>query len=177
MPAQTSKVNLLPPSDFELSFWGRFLKWAVTTGRYIIILTELVVILAFLSRFKLDEDLKNLNDQINTQVGFLDNQQGSENDFLALQKKLNLASQMLSDRQNAGESLDYIENNMPPEIIPLSRGVGKNHVSLNAATLDEKAMGKLLLLVSQDPQWKSVDLTQIVGDQTFGIRFTLDARK
>jgi hypothetical protein len=177
MTAQTSRVNLLPPSEFELSFWGRFLKWAVTTGRYITILTELIVILAFLSRFKLDEDLRNLNEQINTQVGFLDSQMTKETEFLKLQNKLNLADKMLTNRFRAGDTLDYIENNLPPEVVPSRRLITINETEVTAATLNEKAMGKLLSVFSQDPDWKSVDLTQIVGDQTYGIRFTLSAKK
>ena len=53
-------INLLPKTEFELSFWGRFIKWALSTGRYIIILTELVVIIAFMSRFKLDRDASDV---------------------------------------------------------------------------------------------------------------------
>ena len=177
MTAQTPKVNLLPPSEFELSFGGRFLKWAVTTGRYIIIMTELVVILAFLSRFKLDEDLRNLNEQINTQIGFLDSQLTKETEFIKLQKKLNLADKMLTNKLSAGEALDYIQNNLPPEVVPSKTVITKNETLLSAATLNEIAMGKLLSIFSQDPNWKSVDLTEIVGDQTYGIRFTISAKK
>jgi hypothetical protein len=149
----------------------------VTTGRYIIILTELVVILAFMSRFKLDDDLKNLNEQINTQVGFLDSQSTGETDFLKLQKKLNFADQMLTTRLNAGEAMDYIENNLPPEVALSRIVITKNETLVTAATLNEGAMGKMLSVFSKDPNWKSVDLIEIVGDQTYGTRFTVSAKK
>jgi len=177
MTAQSSHVNLLPPSEFELSVWGRFLKWAVTTGRYIIIVTELIVILAFLSRFKLDEDLRNLNEQINTQIGFLDSQQAKETEFRNLQKKLVLVDKMLTNRLQAGEALDYIENNLPQDVVPSKRLVTKSETQISATTLNEAAMGKLLSVFSKDPSWNSVDLTQITGDQAYGIRFTLSAKK
>ena len=108
MSAQNSRVNLLPPSEFEQSFWGRFLKWAVTTGRHIIIITELVVILAFLSRFKLDEDLRNLNEQINGQISFLESQVPRQTEFIKTQKRLDLVDRLLSVRLRAGDTLDYI---------------------------------------------------------------------
>jgi hypothetical protein len=177
MTAQSSHINLLPPSEFELSFWGRFLKWAVTSGRYIIIVTELVVILAFLSRFKLDEDLRNLNEQISTQVGFLDSQSAKEAEFRQLQKRLNLVDKMLVGRLQAGMAMDYVENNLPAEVAPSRTAITKNETLITAATLNEKAMGKLLSYFSKDPNWKSVDLAEIVGDQTYGIRFTISAKK
>jgi hypothetical protein len=177
MPAQLSKINLLPQSEFEQSFWGRFLKWAVTTGRYIIIITELAVILAFLSRFKLDEDLRNLNEQINTQVGFLDSQAANENQFLSLQKKLNLVDLMLTERQPAGEAMDYVITNLPADVVLSNLAIKRNETLVTASTLNEDAMGKMLSVFSKDPNWKSVDLTEIEGDQTYGIRFTVSATK
>jgi hypothetical protein len=177
MPASPSKVNLLPLSDFEQSFWGRFLKWAVTTGRYIIIVTELVVILAFLSRFKLDEDLRNLNDQINTQVGFLESQEETMNDFLRVQKKLTLVDGMLSTRQDAGAAMDYVSDHLPVDVVPSKRAFTSRETKITASTLNERAMGQLLSAFSKDPNWRSVDLTEILGDQTYGIRFTMIANK
>ena len=64
MPARVVGINLLPQSEFGQTFWGRFLKWAVSTGRYFLIFVELVVIIAFMSRFKLDKDLADLADNI-----------------------------------------------------------------------------------------------------------------
>lgn len=177
MSAQTSKVNLLPQSQLELSFWGKFLKWAVTTGRYIIILTELVVILAFLSRFKLDEDLRTLNEQINTQVGFLESQTSEMADFSRLQTRLDLTNRMLVGRLQAGETMDYVEKLLPKEVVPLNRMFSKSETTLTGATLNESAMGKLMLSFSQDPQWKTVDVTEITGDRSYGIRFTISAKK
>jgi Tfp pilus assembly protein PilN len=177
MPASKVKVNLLPPSEFEQSFWGRFLKWAVTTGRHIIILTELVVILAFLSRFKLDEDLRNLNEQITTQVSFLESLRSGQEEFLKVQKKLDLAGQMLTMRPKAGESLDYIEEKIPDGVELSKRVVTKNEISLTALTLSEQAMGKLLSTLSADQVWRSVDMTELVGNSTNGIKFSLSAKK
>jgi hypothetical protein len=62
MPKQ--EINLLPREEFEKKPIGKFLTWALSIGRYIIIFTELIVILAFLSRFKLDRDLSDLNQSI-----------------------------------------------------------------------------------------------------------------
>jgi hypothetical protein len=177
MPAPTAKVNLLPPSEFEQSFWGRFLKWAVTTGRHIIIIVELVVILAFFSRFKLDEDLRNWNEQINGQISYLESQLPRQTEFLKLQKRLNLASQMLSLRLMAGDTFDYLAERLPAEVSPIVRTVDENGLSLTALTLNEQAMGELLSTLSADLKWKSVDMTELLGDRTSGIRFSVSANK
>ena len=177
MSAPSPKVNLLPPSDFESSFWGRFLKWAVTTGRYIIILTELVVILAFLSRFKLDEDLRNLNEQINGQVSFLQLQEGQLQEFLAVQKKVGLVEQILNTRGEVVDTLDYLEQKVPVEITMKVRSVSPKGLAISAVTLDERVMGQLLASMSADLKWASVDVSALTNDSINGIRFRLTAEK
>jgi hypothetical protein len=47
-------INFLPEDELEKSPIGRFLKWALKAGRYIIVLTELIVVVVFISRFRLD---------------------------------------------------------------------------------------------------------------------------
>lgn len=177
MPAQKSRVNLLPLSEFEVSFWGRFLKWAVTTGRYIIILTELVVIIAFLSRFKLDEDLRNLNEQINGQISYLQSQEPLEKEFRNVQKRTNMVDKILATRLKAVEGLDYLENRVPVEIAVNYRSITKDQIKIVAVTLSEQAMGNLLSTMSADGVWRSIDMTELLGDKKVGIKFSLSAKK
>lgn len=177
MSAHNLKVNLLPPTEFELSFWGRFLKWAVTTGRYIIILTELVVIIAFLSRFKLDEDQRNLDDQIATQVNFLDSEQPQLDEFFRVQKRLKLIEKQIDAQKVFSSDMEYIANVIPNEIQISSYTFGKNDISFSALTLNEKSLGTAIVALNKERKWKSIDLSQISADPTTGIKFTLNLKQ
>lgn len=57
-----SHINLLPKDSFEFSPLGRFLSWATTAGRVLVVLTEFVVLLAFGSRFYFDKKLNDLGE-------------------------------------------------------------------------------------------------------------------
>ena len=57
-------VNLLPKDPFNESPLGKTLIWALSVGRYIVVFTELVVIISFLSRFSLDRRLTDANVQV-----------------------------------------------------------------------------------------------------------------
>lgn len=177
MSAHKLTVNLLPPSEFEQSFWGKFLKWAVTTGRYIIILVEMVVIIAFLSRFKLDEELRVVNEQIESQVNYLESQQAQLREFYILQKRISLAEKSLNSRVGVTEMINYVDRKRPLEISIYQQAMTKNEITLSAVTLSEAALGNMLLSMSRDGMWKSLDLTQIVSDAESGIKFTLSAKK
>ena len=51
MSARKEEINLLPQKGFEATTAGRILAWILSTFRIIVIITELLVMVAFLSRF------------------------------------------------------------------------------------------------------------------------------
>lgn len=177
MPAIGRKINLLPPSEFELSFWGKFLKWAVTTGRYIIVLTELVVICAFMSRFKLDNDISNLNSTIEGKKNVLEANEMMEDDFRTVQAKADAIGKVLQARASQTNTLDEITKSVPEEIKLDSLSINKTNIVLTAKTSSEAALGKLLAALNQSGKWKGVILSQVAANSTKGIQFTLDISK
>ena len=62
--AKNKSINLLPQEEFDASIFGRTLKWAMGTFRIIVIITEMVVMGAFLSRFWLDAQNSDLDNSI-----------------------------------------------------------------------------------------------------------------
>mgnify|MGYP001577796589 FL=1 len=57
-------INLLPRDAFESSTLGVILSWALVFGKWAVILTQLVVMGAFLYRFSLDRNLTDLRKSI-----------------------------------------------------------------------------------------------------------------
>ncbi len=66
------KINLLYPQGLSLKIPVRFIKWLIAYGRFIVIPVEILVVATFIFRFKLDADLANIKDQINSQVPFIE---------------------------------------------------------------------------------------------------------
>lgn len=67
MPARKKKtkaINLLPQEAFAKTTLGRTLTWLLSTFRIIVISVEMVVVVAFLSRFWLDARITDLNDEL-----------------------------------------------------------------------------------------------------------------
>ena len=79
-------INLLPGK--EPTFGKKFLKWSLTFGRYIIIGTEIIVLLSLVSRFKLDRDLIDLKDQIGEEQKILATLKPIEENVTRLQTRL-----------------------------------------------------------------------------------------
>ena len=62
-------INLLPKDSFESSWAGRVLSWALAFGKWTVIVTQLVVIGAFLFRFGYDRKLTDLRRSLEEEAG------------------------------------------------------------------------------------------------------------
>lgn len=174
MPAhQPPAPNLLPKTEFETSFGGRFLKWALSTGRYIIILTELVVIVAFLSRFKLDKNLSDLGEAIAGRQTLLEASSNTENLLRLTQARLDIATTKLKTQFIPSEIMEKINNSLTGGVILNTLSISKSGLSLTATTVSENDIGRIVTELSNDLAFKAIDLTDISSDGNAGIKFSL----
>jgi len=124
MSAQiSSRVNFLPSDRFEFSKTGKFLNWALTTGRYLVVMTELVVILAFLSRFWFDRALTDLRELRFQKEVTVDGFKDFEKKFLFTQSRLKFVRQTVDSSLHADRELAII-NELSP------KGVNYNQVQI-----------------------------------------------
>ena len=87
MPA-TISINLLGQEDLSHTPGGRMVQWAMTYGRYIMILTEIVVLGAFVSRFSLDRKLTDLKEEITQKQAIIEANSELEQNIRTLQNQL-----------------------------------------------------------------------------------------
>jgi hypothetical protein len=181
MSARRVPVNLLPKSEFELSYWGRFLKWALGTGRYIIILTEIVVIGAFLSRFKFDQDLADLTDSANNKQEILKHTVVSEENFRTVQKRLNAAARLLAQQNKPSKTLDDIAMIMPASMRLVSVSVADQETMVSAQAAGELEVGAFLSQLANQTnsngtkKWKSITLNELSKDTPAVVKFSFTA--
>lgn len=106
-------INLLPQDRFEYSRLGRFLSWALSTGRYLVIASELVVIVAFLARFWLDRTLIDLRELRLQKEAIVDSYSGIYSDFLAVQARLNAVAKLLAPHKLTADQLLKLKSHSP----------------------------------------------------------------
>lgn len=115
--ATKKELSLLPDSYNPTSFNAVFIKWATTVGRWVMTLTELIVVSAFISRFWLDRQNSDLSDIIRQKQAILESTQEFETDYLSLQKRLDFIKAFYSQNHNYGDKIDSLINSTPPELI------------------------------------------------------------
>lgn len=89
--------------------------WSIQVGRYIIVFTEIIVIMSFASRFKLDRDLTDLTSQITQKKSIVNSFGDVETRTRQIQDKIAAVTTLVSDK-NAVYYLDKLTTRIPTGI-------------------------------------------------------------
>lgn len=162
MAAQKRKdeINLLPEKGFESTTTGRILAWILSTFRVIVIVTEIIVMVAFLSRFWLDAQNSDLNEQIQQKQAVLVASQNFENEFKLTQKRLQVFNN-LTNQTKLSETLNKVTLSLPPDVILTNIVTTKSSVEINGNTPNEKSIQQLSINLNSREGFSEFTVTKI----------------
>ncbi len=175
MPANPIRINLLGSQDLEHTPWGRLVSWATTYGRYIMITTEIVVLLAFISRFSLDRKNTDLTEELTQKQAIIVANLEFERDIKTLQTNLATAKKLLADQAKPVELINLIEELIPPDVYLRSLDLSQNRLTINATAGTTQGFAQFLSNLSVTKQAQNVTLGDIERDPISGIDFQLTA--
>ena len=158
--AKTRVINLLPQEEFDVSVVGRILKWAMGTFRIIVIITEMIVMGAFLSRFWLDARNSDLNDLIEVKSAQISLQSEFEKEFRGLQTKLNIIEEV-SKNTKSSEVLSRVSSKLPPDASFSSLSFQESSAQIKGVAGGEIAIMQFILNLDADEFFKEVSLGQV----------------
>ena len=145
------EINLLPKDPFLASPMGKILQWALSVGRYIVIFTELIVIISFITRFSLDRQLTDLNEKIFQKKTVIQSYGDLEAKVRLAQQKTQQYSQ-LADQPNLSEVFPQLTAIIPQGVSLNELTVKPGLISFTGTALSENSFNLLVnnLQVSQD---------------------------
>lgn len=176
MPAQKKKksINLLPQEEFAASTSGRILKWALTTFRIIVIVTEMIIMAAFLSRFWLDAKASDLNDEIKQKNAVIVASADFEKDFRKAQTKLAILSDLSSQEVSAAETLTTISSYLPEDTLLTSFTFISKESQIKGLSPSEQSIAQLMANLESVDGFNKVSLSQLdTTEETSLFSFTL----
>ena len=89
MQKNSPSINLLKK---QTNLVDRFINWALTIGRLVVILTEIVALSAFIYRFSLDRQLIDLHSKITQEQAIVNYLKDNEKTYRNLQDRLAVAA-------------------------------------------------------------------------------------
>ncbi len=175
MPANTVSINLLGDSGVEHSPLGRIVNWAVTYGRYIMIGTEIVVLLAFISRFSLDRKLTDLKEEVTQKQDIIEANLPFEKDVRALQDKLTKIKTLKTQPFNALGLLSSFQTILPAGMYLRSLSQDQNKLTVSAVAGSTGAFAQFIANIQNTRNLGNIDIGDITRDPLLGIQFTFTA--
>ncbi len=168
-------VNLLPKK--EIAFGEKFLNWSLTFGRYIIIGTEIIVLIAFLSRFKLDRDLIDLHDQVKESLKIVSSQKAVEDRVNGLQLRLSEIKK-IDEKQGSGfDVLPKLALLTPDEVTFKNINIEGDKITIVGTAIETVAISAFVTALVDSNQFKkdSVLLEKIESgkEKESGLNFTI----
>jgi len=156
------QINLLPKDTFEQSPTGKFLKWAISAGRWIVVFTDLVVICAFLSRFYFDTKLAELYDEIKQSQAIIEATSDFEESFRQLQDRLNLIKVLSKNKFKGEEKSTFITSALPPDVSLSNFSISSGEINLSGVALTQTGMSVLLSNLLSSPQISKINISKLI---------------
>lgn len=171
------KINLIPQDEFQNSNIGRVITWAVSSFRVMVIITELVVMSAFLSRFWLDARSSDLSDKIKILSSQIAAYNEIEKEFRSVLARISIAKTLFSEQQITA-ILQDISLKIPEDSFLYSINITADKLQIRAISINEGSIGTMLNNFEIDSQkYKDVNLGQIASnpDDSTSTAFTFSA--
>ncbi|MBI4062406.1 PilN domain-containing protein [Candidatus Gottesmanbacteria bacterium] len=164
-------INLIGEGDFSNTPIGRVITWATTYGRYIMILTEIIVLLAFISRFSLDRKLTDLNEEISQKQAIIETNSDLEQRIRTIQQKLKGLGTLVSSQSGPSQTLQSIRTALPPDVYLESLDISEKSAKLAVIAGTTQGIASLLTNLAGNPRFGDIQVGDISSKQAGGTQF------
>lgn len=167
-------INLLPRDSFEASSVGVILSWLLVFGKWSVIITQLIVMGAFLWRFGLDRQLTDLKKAIAKDVAIIKSYDQIERDFILTQKRLEIAREVIIDQNLILGNLDTIAKATPIDVWYEKLTISDKATTFTAYSRSLVGFSTLLSTLQNDPKYSSVAIGKIQDGGTQGAQLQFE---
>ena len=179
MPAKktaTMDNNLVPKDPFFETLLGRGLKWALSAGRYIVMFTELIVVLSFVTRFYLDRQVTDLNRDLFQKEAVIKSFGDFEVRLRDVQERLS-QYQQIEQEENIVDTFPALAEVIPTGIKLDELVIYVDKIAIKGTVISQKSSNVLINNLQISPKFHNVSVSTIESDgtQASGFVFQLTA--
>lgn len=172
MTAREPAINLIGEEEMEHTPVGRIVTWAVTYGRYIMIGTEIIVLMAFISRFSLDRKLTDLNDEVSQKQAIIDANRDFETEFRTLQDALTTLQTILTVPPTTTSALNTIQELLPIDVYLETLDITNQRVVGDVVANTTAGFSQMVANLQAASLFSQVEIGDVKRSPTTGIQFT-----
>lgn len=170
-------INLIPKDPFFHTPLGRALQWALSAGRYIVIFTELIVIISFAARFTLDRQITDLNSTILDQQSLIEGYGQLESDFRVAQAKIENVKEIEQD-VNIVDVFERLSEVTPQDVTLSQLSIRPDSILVTGKTLSQSSFNLLVNNLQLSPRFNNVSVSKVESESSGspGLNFTITAK-
>lgn len=165
MENKSISINLVKGRN--KSFLDKFIKWALTGGRLIVILTESLALFTFLYRFDLDRKLIDSHDRIAQKQAIVKLLKNNEDKYRNLQNRISIASTLSSNNQ-ISDKFQKITKETPQDIIFNNLVLSENFIRVDAVAQSIISLNNFIKTLKSDKEVSSISLDRIENKTSNG---------
>lgn len=167
----TPDINLLPKAELSNSPSGKFLEWALSWGKKIVIVTELVVVLAFLSRFYFDTEVANLSEDIDHKKAIIESSADFENEFRSVTERVDNIVKIEKEPSTVA-ILRTVEKNIPSSVQLTQINIDKDVINFSGLG-DDQSLFQMVANFRDSSQFKDLSLDKISKGESTDVNFSV----
>ncbi|MDA1079486.1 MAG: PilN domain-containing protein [bacterium] len=170
-------INLLPSDPFFATPLGRILRWALSGGRYIVIFTELIVIVSFAARFTLDRQLTDLTKEISQKKSIVLSYGELENQIRNTQTKITNYANLEQDT-NLADVFEKLSIVTPKQITLNRLGITSSAITVDGSAPSQSVFNIFITNLQLSSDFSAVTVSKVASadKNTPGFLFTLSAQ-
>ncbi|MBI3379518.1 hypothetical protein HY029_02045 [Candidatus Gottesmanbacteria bacterium] len=175
---KSANINLIIKDQTGDSISEQFLAWILTYGRYIIIITQIVVLSVFFFRFKIDREHTDIKEKVTQEQAVLESSSfpDLETETRRVQGKL-LNIRTISTRQDSLiKVIRFLQQRTPTDTIFSSLILTTEKISFQATSGNLRSFSYMLRQIQQDKKFSEVTLQDMSRKADGRIDFKIDAK-
>lgn len=171
------KFNLLKPQSNPEKLPVRLLRWLLSTGRYLLIFVEALVLIAFIARFKLDADLAEKKEAIEEQIPYIESLKPYEIIIRQTQLKLSTIANIKKNTPDWAIILKKIADQTPTSVtlinINMTKDIDNITIRMAGSTRINSDLTNFITGLKEDSSFSNINLGSVSLEQGV-INFTVD---
>lgn len=173
MPSNLPSINLI--KNQNIPFFDKFINWALSIGRLIIIITETVAVIAFIYRFSLDEKLVEIHSSIKQQQNIISVLKSDERKYRNLQDRIAIAETFSEKNNKYNQIITDITSLISTQVKINNLIFKKDQVVLDADIISVSVLADFVDALKNYRNIKSINIENIENKPSVGLSVNISA--
>lgn len=163
-------INLFPEKEKDAV--DKIMYFAFHYLRYILVITQFIVICVFFFRFKVDQEIVDLKDGLQQKQQIIESTKSLLDEVAFLETKTQSLGSLMKKQENFNSMYNYFITSLPSDLVITSLNFTPSGISCDGYSINPATIQKFKEQLLNEKRFKTVNL-ESVRKSTTGFSFTL----